>query len=59
VVGSTTSCGEEPLNRPITPNDFLATLYHGMGVPLDTQFRDFSGRPIPIVPDGIPIRELF
>lgn len=59
VVGSTTSRGEEPLNRPITPNDFLATLYHAMGVPLDTQFRDFSGRPIPIVPDGSPISELF
>ena len=59
VVGSTTSKGEEPQTRPVTPNDFLATLYHAMGVPLDTQFRDFAGRPIPIVPNGSPISELF
>lgn len=59
VIGSTNGKGEEPQSRPLTPNDFLATLYHGMGVPLDTQFRDFSGRPVPIVPDGRPISELF
>ncbi len=59
VVGSTNSKGEEPQTRPVTPNDFLATLYHAMGVPLSTQFRDFAGRPIPLVPNGNPISELF
>lgn len=59
VVGSTNSKGEEPRSRPLKPNDFLATLYRAMGVPLNTQLRDFSGRPIPIVPDGEPISELF
>ncbi len=59
VVGSTNNKGEEPQSRPVTPNDFLATLYQAMGVPLSTHFRDFSGRPIPIVPDGRPISELF
>jgi uncharacterized protein (DUF1501 family) len=59
VVGSTNFKGEEPQSRPVTPNEFLATLYHAMGVPLDTQFEDFSGRPIPIVPNGRPIAELF
>ncbi len=59
VVGATNSKGEEPHSRPVTPNEFLATLYHAMGIPLNTQFHDFSGRPIPIVPDGHPVNELF
>jgi len=59
VVGSTNSKGEEPQSRPVTPNEFLATLYHAMGVPLSTQFQDFSGRPVSMVPDGRPISELF
>lgn len=59
VVGATNSKGEEPVSRPLAPNDFLATLYQAMGVPLDIQYRDFNGRPVPIVPDGQPIHELF
>lgn len=59
VVGATNSKGEEPVQRLVTPNDFLATLYQAMGVPLETHFEDFSGRPVPIVPDGRPIAELF
>lgn len=59
VIGSTNAKGEEPHSRPLTPNDFLATIYRAMGVPLDTHFRDFTGRPVPIVPDGQSIQELF
>jgi uncharacterized protein (DUF1501 family) len=33
VVGATNSKGEEPMQRPVSPNDFLATLYHAMGFP--------------------------
>ena len=59
VIGSTNSKGEEPQSDLVTPNDFLATLYHSMGVPLDTQFHDQSGRPTAIVPNGAPIKGLF
>lgn len=59
VIGSTTAKGEEPKSDPVTPNDFLATIYRTMGVPLDKQFEDFSGRPVSIVPDGKPIEGLF
>ncbi len=58
VVGSTDSTGEAPKERPLTPNDLLATWYHTLGVPLDTQFRDRGGRPVPILPHGELIREL-
>jgi hypothetical protein len=57
-VGSTTAKGDEPAERPLTPGDVLATWYKYLGVPLDLQFQDHFGRPIPILPQGMPIGEL-
>jgi hypothetical protein len=58
VVGSTNHKGEEPRDRPVTPADLLATWYKYLGVPLETHFKDFSGRPTPIIREGRPIQEL-
>jgi len=58
VVGSTNHKGEEPRDRPVTPTDFLATLYRFLGVDWKAHFPDHSGRPIPILPHGQPIHEL-
>jgi hypothetical protein len=57
-IGSTNHKGEEPRDNPVTPNDFLATLYHHLGVPADTAFTDPSGRPVPVLPSGHAIKEL-
>jgi hypothetical protein len=57
-IGSTNARGEEPRERPVTPNDFQATLYQYLGVPLTTQFTDLSGRPVPLLPSGTALREL-
>ncbi len=58
VVGSTNSRGEFPRERPLTPQDLLATVYHHLGIDWRHEFRDYSGRPIPILSHGEPIREL-
>lgn len=58
VVGATSAKGDEPAVRPLTPNDLLATWYESFSVPLDLAFRDFAGRPTPILPHGRPIDEL-
>lgn len=59
VVGSTTSKGEVPKDRPLRPTDLWATVFHHLGIDwLDTSFPDFRGRPLPILPSGEPIREL-
>jgi hypothetical protein len=58
VIGATNSRGEEPRHRPVTPNDFQATLYRYLGIPLDTHFNDHSGRPVAILPNGRAIAEL-
>jgi hypothetical protein len=58
VVGATDARGEEPRHRPLSPNDLLATWYRALGVPLDLEFADLTGRPVPILPHGKPIAEL-
>lgn len=58
VVGSTNHKGDEPRERPVGPGDFLATVYHHLGIPLDTQFTDHTGRPVPILSGGRAIEEL-
>ena len=58
VIGATNRRGEYPVERPLTPQDLLATIYRHLGIDHRAEFRDFSGRPIRILPDGEPIREL-
>jgi hypothetical protein len=48
-----------PLDRPLGPTDLLATMYRFLGIPTDLSPTDFSGRPIPLLPSGEPIREMF
>jgi uncharacterized protein (DUF1501 family) len=58
VIGATNHKGEEPSARPVSPEDLLATLYHYLGVPVGTAFTDATGRPVPLLPGGAPLREL-
>ncbi|MGE3315927.1 MAG: DUF1501 domain-containing protein [Planctomycetaceae bacterium] len=58
VVGATNSKAEFPTERPYTPQDLLATVYRHLGINTEATFNDHSGRPIPILPFGEPIREL-
>ena len=58
VVGSTDRRGERPRDRPLTPNDLWATMYRHLGINPAHDLFDKSGRPLPILPFGEPIREL-
>ena len=58
VVGSSNARGEVPKDRPTRPMDIWATVYHQLGLDLETSFLNPSGRPIPIGGDGKPIAEL-
>jgi hypothetical protein len=58
VVGSTDSKGAHPKDRPLSPNDLWATMYNHLGIDPERTFPDHTGRPMPILPDGEPIREL-
>jgi hypothetical protein len=58
VIGATNKLGEHPAERPIKPQDILATIYRFMGINPRHEFISFSGRPLPLLPHGEPIREL-
>jgi hypothetical protein len=58
VIGATERDGGHIKDRPVTPADIAATIYHHMGVPLDATYLDPVGRPRAIVENGRPIAEL-
>ncbi len=59
VIGATEQDGGRIKERPVTPGDLAATIYHHFGVPQDTVYVDPTGRPVPVVQeDGKPIAEM-
>lgn len=58
VIGATTSKAEYPTERPLKPQDLLATIYRHLQIDHNHAFSDFAGRPISILTNGTPIREL-
>jgi len=58
VIGATERDGGAIAERPVTPADLAATLYHHLGVPLSETYLDHQGRPRFIVEGGKPLAEL-
>ncbi len=59
IIGASDKRGEDVIERPCGPGDFLATIYHHLGIDGTKVFiKDFNGRPTPIVDHGKPIPEL-
>jgi hypothetical protein len=60
VVGASDEIGAYPKDRPVTPSEVAATVYHALGIDLQTELIGPQGRPIPVVDFGVkPIMELF
>ncbi len=57
-IGTSDSKGAEPNDRPVRPQEVLATMYRHMGIDTKEQYKDFAGRPHPVLPFGEPIDEL-
>lgn len=57
VIGTSTSKGEVPASRPVAPTDVLATIYRHLGINPTAHTVTREGRPVPVLPDGEPIRE--
>lgn len=59
IIGATDRRGEEVVERRVGPQEFLATIYHHLGIDYTrVAIPDFTGRPVPIVTNGEAIREL-
>lgn len=57
VVGTSDKYSYSPADRPVSVTDFVATIYQALG--LDPSAEVFSqGRPVKMLPDGSPVREL-
>jgi arylsulfatase A-like enzyme len=58
VYGASDKTGAYVKDRPVTPEDFHATILHAMGVPPDATIQDPFDRPIR-VSEGTPLVDLF
>jgi len=60
VIGATDSIGAYPVDRPVNPAQLIATVYHSLGVNLETELPSPGSRPVPVVDFGTePVLELF
>lgn len=60
VIGKTDKIGAYPEERPTTPSEVVATIYHSLGIDLETILPSPGNRPVPVVDSGTqPIMELF
>jgi hypothetical protein len=58
VYGSSDKIAAYPKDNPVSPEDFLATIYHALGLAPDAEIRDRENRPYRIS-DGQPVIALF
>ena len=60
VVGRSDAVGGVPAERPVEPGEVVATIYHSLGLDLETKLPGPQGRPFPLVDFGKrEIHELF
>ena len=59
VYGASDKHGAYPSQNPVTASDIVATVYHALGIAPDLTLTDPLNRPLALVPEGGPIREVF
>ena len=60
VVGASDPIGAVPADRPTSPGDVVATIFHSLGLDLHAELPGPGGRPFPLVDFGArEIKELF
>ena len=57
VVGETDAYGELPAERPVLPEDLLATVYALLGIDVDREYRTSTGRPVKVLDRGEVVKE--
>ncbi|MEM6472535.1 MAG: DUF1501 domain-containing protein [Planctomycetota bacterium] len=59
VVGETDATAAEPASLGFSPDDLAASFFQNIGISPSTEYQSNVGRPITLVRNGTPIRELF
>jgi uncharacterized protein (DUF1501 family) len=57
-IGASSARGEYPQDRPYTVSQILSTVYHAMGIDPAMTFLSNAGRPVYVLDDRSPVREL-
>jgi len=58
-IGESDDKGGYPKDNAKSPQDVLSTLYRHLGIDTSVAYSDHQGRPIPVLPFGTPVGELF
>ena len=58
VIGASDKFGAIPEDRPVSVPDFVATVYHAVGLDRHAEFLG-QGRPMKMLPQGNVVSELF
>jgi uncharacterized protein (DUF1501 family) len=58
MIGTTDSTASQPTSKPYTPGCVLSTMYHVVGIDHKHVFYDDARRPLPVLNEGEPIKEL-
>lgn len=58
IYGASDRIGGEPAEKPVSPADLTATVYHALGVDPDSTVNDRLGRPLSLT-EGTPVKALF
>lgn len=58
IYGASDSIGAYPADRPVSPADMTATIYHALGINPETSVNDRLGRAL-VLTEGKPLTDLF
>jgi uncharacterized protein (DUF1501 family) len=58
VIGASDRTGSEPTDRPVSPQELVASVFHALGVPHNATIPGPDGTPVAVYP-GAPVAELF
>ena len=58
-IGATDEKAQGPAGDGFTPDDLAASFFHNIGIDPKTEYDSNIGRPITLIRDGEPIRQLF
>ncbi len=58
VLGESDARAEFPKERPVSPQDVLATMYHQLGIDQTKNYVNDADRPVPVLNYGEPIKEI-
>ena len=58
VLGESDARAEFPKDKPVSPQDILATMYHQLGIDQTKNYSNEAERPVPILNYGEPIQDI-